>query len=86
MSKVGEIGTATTRLSLKGETIVVYGSVDEVRGKLEATTKARAEWFQSVWFADEPTMPEPLALSDHRRADARQRRPSLVDPGSQFWH
>ncbi len=62
VSKIGETGTATTRLSLKGETIVVYGTMGEVREKLEATTKARAEWFQPVWSSDEPTMPEPLAL------------------------
>jgi hypothetical protein len=62
VSKIGKIGSAATRFSLKGETVVVYGSVDEVRERLEATTKARAEWFQPVWFADEPTMPDPLAL------------------------
>jgi hypothetical protein len=62
VNKIGEIGTATTRLSLKGETIVVYGSLHEVQRKLERTTRARAEWFQPVWFSDEPAMPEPLAL------------------------
>lgn len=63
MSDIGEIGSETTRLSLEdGGTIVVYGSVDEARAKLTATTPANAAWFQPVWFDDESEMPEPVAL------------------------
>jgi hypothetical protein len=46
--------SATTRISLKGQTVIVYGSAEEVRDALSAATAAEAARFQPIQFDEEP--------------------------------
>jgi hypothetical protein len=54
--------SATTRISLKGQTVIVYGSVDDVRDALSAATAAQAARFQPVQFEGES---KPAVIAVH---------------------
>lgn len=68
--------SATTRISLKGQTVIVYGSVEEVRDALSAATAAEAARFQPIQFGGEPKpavialhMDDVVMLADANPAD-----------------